>query len=281
MGSTPNWDIYYYSNGDPGSEITESAVQAGTIETALDQVGGDIGSVNNFGVRYFANASARDLALTSPSVGWLTQLDSELFVRRWDGTKWVPFGSGEFPLKPASVSGNNVSLDSTGVVQWSGSGGGAAGDAFSVNVDGVASDEFRRFRVEWTVSAWSNAASSLGLRLRSGGVTYSATGYNFVRTTASGTTIPVASNTVNYAVLAPSMTQGGTGSFTLDNARSTSGDKLIKAEAFTAQFSGGIVPVYATSGTHCATTAAVDGFQLRPTVDADTWSGTLRVYGLI
>lgn len=82
MGNTPNHNIYFLSNGDPQSQITESATQAGTIETALDSVSGDIESVNNFGVQYFANASARDLALVSPTVGWLTQLDSELFMRR-------------------------------------------------------------------------------------------------------------------------------------------------------------------------------------------------------
>lgn len=147
MGNTPNWNIYYAENGAPADARTESATQAGTVEAALDSVGGDIVSVNNFGIQYFANASARDLALTSPSVGWLTQLDSELFMRRWDGAAWRPYGSGLFPISPSSVAGTGVTIGSDGVVNFA-----AAG---TININGVFSADFRDYRVELEVTAAS------------------------------------------------------------------------------------------------------------------------------
>ena len=161
MGSTPNWDIYYLENGDPQSQITESSVQAGTVEAALDQVGGNVESVNNFGVQYFVNASARDLALTSPAVGWLSQLDSELFIRRWDGSTWRPYGSGIFPLKPSSVSGTGVSINASGLVVASG--------ASAITVDGCFSDDGTGLDAyELEVNFTLSTPSTFLIQLRSG-----------------------------------------------------------------------------------------------------------------
>lgn len=173
MGNTPNWNIYYAENGAPADARTESATQAGTIETALDQVGGDIGSVNNFGVQYFANASARDLALTNPQVGWLSQLGSELFMRRWDGSAWKPYGAGLYPIKPSSVSGTGVSIDTDGAVVAT-----SAASPLNVGVNGVFSTDFRNYQIHWLVYG-ASATFTAAVNLRAGG-TDNSTGYDSV-----------------------------------------------------------------------------------------------------
>lgn len=266
MGNTPNWNIYYAENGAPADARTESATQAGTVETALDSVGGDIVSVNNFGVQYFANASARDLALTSPSVGWLTQLDSELFMRRWDGAAWVPYGAGLYPIKPSSVAGTGVSIDSLGRVVFSA--------ATSVNVNGVFSSDFRDYILEYELTSTSADLGSQ-LRLRASG-TDAATNYSNHYLQGTGTSAGSATagdTTVTYL-------QIGTGSQT--NSRMTvrrpaiSGTTGFRTEfgAFTAAGAGfeGIITARHT------TSAAYDGFSIIPTTGNIT--GLVRILGV-
>lgn len=267
MGSTPNWNIYYYSNGDPGSEITESAVQAGTIETALDQVGGDIGSVNNFGVQYFANASARDLALTNPQVGWLTQLGSELFVRRWDGAAWKPYGAGLYPVRPASTNGSGVTVTDTGLITFTSAG------TFSVN--GVFSSEFSQYQIEFKVDT---ASTDLGgeFRLRVAGVD-ATTNYRTHYTQGTGTTTTTAASGATDRTY----TQVGTGRQILSTvllvdpatARTTTGRTTFSGFNNAGGGFEGVATFQHTTAT------AYDGFSILPS--SGTFSGSLRVFGLI
>lgn len=278
MGSTANWDIYYLDNGDPQSQVTESSVQASTVEAALDQVGGNIESVNNFGVRFFANASARDLELTSPGVGWLSQLGSELFVRRWNGSAWRPFGPGMFPLKPTSVSGNGVSVDAEGLVSWQNNGGGTVTDANSVCIDGVFTTEFRKFVVDFVVESMSEGATSFWVR--AGGVTQEGPDtYSRAYAHVAGTTYAGDSNTFTSGVLTTAAQISASGTLELFNPAAAN----FPTRAVT-QFGG-----VAASGTGRAgysssvfiTSMLIDGIRLRPATGSATWTGSCRIFGVL
>jgi hypothetical protein len=266
VGSTPNWAIYYLENGDPQSQITESGVQAGTIENALDQVGGNVESVNNFGVQYFVNASARDLALTAPAVGWLSQIGSELFMRRWNGSAWIPFGAGLYPLFPSSVGGTGVVVADDGCVDFT--------SATTVNINGVFSSEFRDYQIELEVTAGSTDLGA-SFRLRASGTDSSANysthyTYGFGSTTASGAT----------AETDRTFTQIGTGR-QISSRMTLRSPAVARATLMRTEFarfnnagegSEGLV-----AARHTATTA-YDGFTLFPT--SGDMTGHVRVFGI-
>lgn len=136
MGNTPNWNIYYKDTLDPESTVTESAVQAGTIEDALDTISGQATEDRYYGIVDFPNAGARDAEITSPEVNYLTQLTGEGFPRRWTGSTWAPWSIGLQPMIPSATSstGGSISADTlTGIVSFSG--------CSVVNIDGVFSDD--------------------------------------------------------------------------------------------------------------------------------------------
>lgn len=268
MGNTTNHNIYFLSNGDPQSQITESATQAGTIETALDSVSGDIESVNNFGVQYFANASARDLALVSPSVGWLTQLDSELFMRRWDGAEWVPFGSSGINPSGGAVSGTGVTQPQPGLIVASG--------ASFVTIDGCFWDSgsgFDGYTLDYQLSI--STPTQLQFQFRAGGATVSAAQYDrqtlqvVSGSSASGQS-PAQTSWTGWGANAPLWS----GTLRLQNVATASPSTGTMISMFTAN------PMTASNGgstnflLHQASTA-FDGFRIAPT--SGTISGTIRV----
>lgn len=266
MGNTPNWNIYYAENGAPADARTESATQAGTVEAALDQVGGNIESVNNFGVRYFANASARDLALTSPSVGWLTQLDSELFMRRWDGAAWKPYGAGLYPIYPASVAGTGVVVASDGCVDFT--------SASSININGVFSSEFRDYQIELEVTAGSTDLGA-SYRLRASG-TDDNTNYSTHYTYGLGTT----TGTGTVGDTDKSFFQIGTGR-QISSRMTMRSPAVARATVMRSEFAlfnnagGGSEGIVAAR--HTATTA-YDGITLFPS--SGTMTGHVRIFGM-
>lgn len=80
------------------------------------------GSWVMYGTPRFADSSARSSAISSPVTGMLTQLDTERFVRRYNGSAWKPFGAGSVPLVPTiASSGGTAAVDSDGRVTFSGS----------------------------------------------------------------------------------------------------------------------------------------------------------------
>lgn len=266
MGNTPNHNIYFLSNGDPQSQITESATQAGTIEAALDGISGNIESVNNFGVQYFANASARDLALTNPGVGWLTQLDSELFMRRWDGSAWRPYGSGFFPINPSSVSGTGVSVDANGTVVFT--------SATSVNIDGVFSGDFTNYRIEFDMTAASTDIG-VGLQLRSGGTSTTANYVNFYAAAVGSSMVVTTGSTDRFNNILTS----GRQAYAEVSVRgpAVSGPTLGQStySGFTnagAGYTGLIANRHASS-------AVFDGVGFLPSA-AGNFTGTVRIFGV-
>lgn len=262
MGNTPNWNIYYAENGAPADARTESATQAGTVETALDSVGGDIVSVNNFGIRYFANASARDLALTSPSVGWLTQLDSEEFIRRWDGAKWIPFGATEYPVAP-TISGAGASLSSTGLVVLTGSTG--------VSMNGLSG--YRKLSLDIDITA-TGSGGSMEMWLRTASA--DDTGANYDLRVISAATVDPAPVSTTEAQTEWGAIIFGTTMFTAQiDLYGLSDSAVTRGNVTTTSYFASAAPQGIFGNLSHRATTAYDGITIKPT--SGTLTGTVRV----
>lgn len=115
------------------------------------------------GIAEFANAAARDLALTAPAAGWLSRLAGERFNRRstGSGTTWKPYGTGMVPIIPTGVAGTGASIGSEGQVLV-GSGG------LSVSINGCFPTDFRTVFAKIKTTHSGNLL--LSARLRASGI---------------------------------------------------------------------------------------------------------------
>lgn len=272
MGNTTNHNIYYLSNGDPQSQITESATQAGTIETALDSVSSNIESVNNFGVQHFANASARDLALTNPEVGWLSQLDSELFMRRWNGAAWRPYGMSEFPIVPSAVGGSTgLSVDEDGWINFTNA------DA-AWYADGVLTSEFSRYKL--VIAPYQlSADSALQFRYRRSGVSDSSTNYLSGKLTGSGSSVTFSTGSASsFGDLVGDSHRYGELEITIDRMQT-----LMRLTAtFTGWKGDGTTVVTRTSGRNTTSPVDADGIEFfLGAGGSTTWTGRMKFYGIL
>lgn len=268
---TTNHDIYYLGTGDPESQIAESATQAGSIENALDVIVGSTNTIDAFGIRYYADASARDLALTDPDVGWLTQLLTEAFPRRWNGSAWLPYAAGHPLITPSSVGGSGVT-QSGFVVSYSGSS--------SIIVNGVFNNDFRVYGIQLDLdSNASTTADLIRFKLRASNTTVSTGYYDAYHQVeyAGGATTTSSDSNVTGGIMV-GRTEGSSildgeasGSFFVHNPALSTRTFVQGAVSSTAY------AVVGASGFHSGSTP-FDGFELVTTLTSI--NGSLRVFGV-
>lgn len=138
---------------------------ANSTQDALDGLRIEVDGQLATGVATFADATARDVAITSPSTGDRSRILTEAFDRVWNGSSWVPYGSGEYPIL-GTVGGGTQDM-STGLITFSA--------ASALTLDGFFTTTFRRYRI--ILDCNTSATANLTGTLRASG-SASSTGYD-------------------------------------------------------------------------------------------------------
>lgn len=262
MPLTPVWSIFYRNTLTPAALETESALQATSIENALNTIVASR-AINTY---KWANTAARN-AQTGMSQGDTgDQLDNNT-MWRYSGTTWLQVGpAGLVPIVPTAVSGTGVSVSTTGRVTFTGS--------TTVNVRGCFSSEFDNYRLIFD-NPTTSVSNSVTVQLANGGTAVSSANYDQQKSVAVGGSIVGAA------------TMAGT-SWNLVNGDRA--DKLIIMDIVNPGIAkrtiGNSITVdtdaaanygYVSIGLRHRLSTAYDGIIF--TISTGTATGTLRVYG--
>lgn len=211
----------------------------------------------------FADAAARNAAITTPAVDMVTRLATERFSRRY-GTAWLPVGGGLLPIRPASAVGATLGAD-----------GAATITAGTVSLNGCFTGDFDNYYVELNVA--TAAAASISFRLRVGGVDNS-TSYIWSGSTAT-TSAVTAQGAVSVASFpladaqANPMTMNGHLEF---QAPFLAGSTTVLTDVLVINNSSA-APAKVARCCYHTQAVAYDGFTIL--LSAGSASGTIRVYG--
>lgn len=165
-------------NTATGMEDNDLAV-VDAIDGATFKYDGSGGTWVMSGCPPFASTAARNAAITAPVTGMFSWITTERFIRRYNGSAWVPFGASAYPIVPTGQV--NGVIGDGGKVTF------AAASAVSL-VGCFPSGDFTRFIVHWRLSAKS-ASTDLLARLRVAGTDQSAaTTYGTMRSYTQGST---------------------------------------------------------------------------------------------
>lgn len=199
-------------------------------------------------VSTFSNAAARTAAITAPSEGMLTYLEDVDRYEHWNSSAWVsPFGM-------TLVASTSPSAQSV------------------VNVNNCFSSSFQNYRLYFNFTG--TAAAEVKFRLRSAG-TNSTTGYTVQVLQAIGTGVTGTRDTTSQIwSVAATRTSGNTfGIMDISNPFASAQSSYFS----NAQDPSSNAVVDVRSGSHTVT-SSYDGISCF--VDAGTFTGTLRIYGL-
>lgn len=171
-----------YAAVPPGDGYTARADNAPGI--TLVRVAG---AWKTIGVGRFADATARDAAITTPILQARVQLDGERFERSYFGSGWRIHGSAEVNIVPSSISGTGATLNGDGSVTLATSG------TVAISLESIFPTDCDRviIRGEGLTTA---AALDLAVRMRvSGADAAGATDYDRIQTTRAGTSVALTS----------------------------------------------------------------------------------------
>lgn len=166
--------------------------------------------VPNLQLATYANAAARDAAITAPTVGMQAYLTDIKQVTTYNGSIWKSDMAGLVPMVPATVrvSGGTATANSLGTVSFTGT---------SLGIDGAFTTAYSNYRV---VLNWgkTTVSDNVFMRFTTNGTNMgSAAQYGALTYKSAATTS--ASNNVNFyhiGSVAPSLTTQLYGFMTLD-----------------------------------------------------------------
>lgn len=224
------------------------------------------------GTPRYADAAARDAALTAPVAGWRARITTELFDRQWVAAGvWAPAGPPSTLLDPSSVAG-------TGVTE---SGGTAtlAGAATAGTINGVfsAAYGFEQYLVDYDLT--TAGAGSINMFLTLAGAA-AATAYDNQRDTSiSNVSATVrTANVTSAQVDTIGIAARHKGTIILTNPHLAAeteflSDYSVRDATYTTASGTG-----RTKGRH-RTATAYDGVRLE--ASTGTMAGTIKVFGIL
>ena len=225
------------------------------------------------GVPRYADAAARNAALTAPAVGWRSRVTTELFDRQWTAAgTWDPDGPPRTLMDPGSVGGTDVT-ESLGTTTLGAS-------ATFARVSGVfsAAHGFERYLIEYNLV--TSAAAGINLLMDAAGVPSEAN-YDNQRDTSVSTTVATVRTAANAAGQVDVISLAGArhrGAIILRNPASAIetefwNDYTVMDAAYGTSAGAGY-----TRGRHRLATA-YDGFRLQAV--SGNLTGPIRVFGLL
>lgn len=243
--------------------------QAGEVLTASNVMG----YLQDQAVMNFAGTAARGSAIASPSEGMVTYLADADSIEIYDGTSWKSQNPGLIPIIPTSVTavGGTGSFSTTTGTITVGTG------MTSITVNGVFTSAYKNYLIVGEVLKSADASNT----------------FIAVQMSNSGTPVTVGYNTANigFAESNASIQNLGTANGfyltrTYQASKRSFGIMTISSpfltQATTYSGSGygttlGDTQGLATTGTLNNTTSYSD---IRFTQSANSWSGTINIYGL-
>ncbi len=230
-----------------------------------------------FGVATFATASARDAAYARASGAYKvnlvqSQIATERFTRYYStaSSSWKPFGTGLFPVNPASVSGSGVTLNADGSISVAGS--------ITASINGCFTADFTNYRILVEASS-SSSADVMAMRLRSAGSDFAGSAahiYSITETSSGGASTGASSSSAgtNSARIGRiGSGAGGGGSYAFD-LYGPNTSRAVKRYLTKGYDSDGISD---DGGGGITTSSQCDGISIG--LGANTWSGQIWIEG--
>lgn len=241
------------------------------------------GSTNNVGTQIadlqagskniatYANAVARDAAITSPVAGAQAYLSDVKQVTVYNGSIWKSDMAGLVPMVPTTVavSGGTATANSLGLIEFT--------SVSSISLNNVFSSTYRSYRIIADFYNVSTTAVTVIARLRAAGVDFSGANYHRMAQNVldSGTSGPSAGTNATSFTMTTVGNGTNNGGFVMDIE--VPAKALRKSIQFSSTgFSGGVFNGWFGAGA-INSTVAYDGFSL--VMSGGTCSGSIQVLG--
>lgn len=252
---TTDHGFVYPDTSYTASFVTAMAALTTSIETYAD-------STDLTTIATFASFSERTAALPAPTTGRLSRLSTERFIRRYDGTSWLPYGSAQYPIVPAA-SGTGVTVSTNGTITMTA--------CPTLTVTCFSSDWNDYLIINDFTS--KSAGGDMNMTLTSSGTA--------VTTNYRGNTIQTFGTTVSGLTDSTSSFRAEIGAAATRSVGriELSSPFLASPTAMQARFGAPAATYVGTSGGEHTLSTSYDGF--RYTVDGSkTITGTVRIFGI-
>lgn len=151
-------------------------VYNGYVRTGVAWESGYSPVVPNLQLATYANAAARDAAITSPTTGMQAYLLDIKQVTTYNGSVWKSDMAGLVPVVPptVAVSGGTATANSFGEIAFTA--------ATSLSLNGVFTGLYKNYKILISLSSAASGTNALLMRVRTAGVDKTGTTYAYAGT---------------------------------------------------------------------------------------------------
>lgn len=263
---TPNLGLVKPGGGSTGLNTPPDRVDVDVLNANFDKIDLAVGDPDEQNRQWYGPASDIGTLPVAPKDGD-TYKETDGAKRLWtrEGGNWLTNEGGLFLIRPTAVSGTGVSVGSDGRVIF-------IANTPEVQIDGVFSTRFKRYRILATVESGS-VDSDVFFALRNGGAYVGAGQAYWVRLESTGTTGPTRASASAQGHIGGGRAgaSGGIVNYELQNPAQAQ-RKFITGESFSTDLA------FRSWGGQIILLSACDGFSFG-TEAPGTITGSLKIYG--